>query len=105
VNIQDPYALTLNNNKVFTNQIYQYPTLLGGNPTSVVCDATSETIKFNIGGLLSVTPLIVNAGGISVNGFDFDGATVPGGLVAFNPDGYLPFSIGGIIPIKVPYFL
>jgi hypothetical protein len=105
VNIQNPYSLLINNNKVFTNEIYQYPNILGGFPTSVVCDATTETIKFNIGGPFSVTPVVIDNAGIHVNGFDFLGTTVPGGPIAFNPDGYLLFTIAGSTPIKVPYFL
>jgi len=105
MNIGNGYALSLKGNQVYTNKIYERAPLVGGFETSVVCDGTANTVTFNVGGSFATTPLIVNAGGISVKGFDFFGTTVPGGLVAFNPDGYLVCSINGIVVIKIPYFL
>ena len=104
MNIASGYYLSLKGNQVYTNKIYEFPPLIGGFETSVVCDGPANTINFKIGGGFSVTPLVVNAGGISVTGFDFIGPTVPGGLVAFNPDGYLVCSYNGIVAIKIPYF-
>lgn len=49
MNIANGYFLSLNNDQVYTNKIYQNNTLVGGFPTSVVCDGTAETIKFNAG--------------------------------------------------------
>lgn len=67
VNIASGYYLSLNRNQVYTNKIYEFPPLIGGFETSVVCDGAANTIKFNMGGPFSVTPLEISSSQITAS--------------------------------------